>query len=282
MRLPILLLVGLCASTAYAQDRDGDRVPDAADLCPDARETPSTLFSGDGCPDGDGDHDGVVDDYDVCPAQAETVNGFRDLDGCPDAPTDAPRWARCIAGVESTVLLQVSCSEHGARLSPRQDAPLWLGAASLDCYASVAFDGRQALHCQSADASVEVTLAMRIDGSRAIGAALIRSSHGRDVRAWSGTVLPVFDRQSAQASVLAHGDELQACGEGAVGRVSIAFTVETTGEIDAVHVASDTVSPPRPAVGECLVRIIDALTIAAPPRSAPVTLSLGFVFELEP
>ena len=87
LTLALLFVVGV----AQAQDRDGDHVPDAADLCPDVAETASTAMHGDGCLDVDGDGDGIGDDVDVCPATAETANGFEDRDGCPDADGAALR-----------------------------------------------------------------------------------------------------------------------------------------------------------------------------------------------
>jgi outer membrane protein OmpA-like peptidoglycan-associated protein len=85
------LLFSLVALGARAQDRDGDEVPDAMDLCPDAAEHDAPLFPRDGCPDVDADRDLVVDDYDVCPGAAETQNGFEDADGCPDLEGAAVR-----------------------------------------------------------------------------------------------------------------------------------------------------------------------------------------------
>jgi TonB family protein len=80
----IVFLCWLAPLAARAQDRDGDRLLDDLDLCPDAAEGPATLFPGDGCPDVDTDGDRIVDDHDVCPAEPETVNGFEDADGCAD------------------------------------------------------------------------------------------------------------------------------------------------------------------------------------------------------
>jgi hypothetical protein len=72
MRGSFVCLVFLCLLAplaARAQDRDGDRLLDDLDLCPDAAEGPATLFPGDGCPDVDTDGDRIVDDHDVCPAE---------------------------------------------------------------------------------------------------------------------------------------------------------------------------------------------------------------------
>ena len=72
------------AAGQTTQDRDGDRVVDADDLCADVAETVNGVDDEDGCPDADRDRDGVSDAYDACPELAETVNDFEDADGCPD------------------------------------------------------------------------------------------------------------------------------------------------------------------------------------------------------
>lgn len=59
-------------------DRDGDGVPDAQDLCPDVAG-PAALY---GCPDRDGDN--VPDANDDCP----DLTGLAALRGCPDADAD--------------------------------------------------------------------------------------------------------------------------------------------------------------------------------------------------
>ncbi len=66
-------------------DRDGDGVPDAQDLCPDA---PGSMAAS-GCPDSDGD--GFSDRDDQCPTAAGPLNG------CPDADNDgvADKDDRC-------------------------------------------------------------------------------------------------------------------------------------------------------------------------------------------
>ena len=61
-------------------DNDGDEVPDAADRCPNERGPQENG----GCPDRDGDDDGVLDRLDGCPAQA----GPRENAGCPDTDVD--------------------------------------------------------------------------------------------------------------------------------------------------------------------------------------------------
>jgi outer membrane protein OmpA-like peptidoglycan-associated protein len=81
-------------------------VPDADDLCPDAKEDGVCVYQGqeaigtawngvccfgnDGCPDRDADADGVPNASDACPGQAETWNEREDQDGCPDtAPVES-------------------------------------------------------------------------------------------------------------------------------------------------------------------------------------------------
>lgn len=285
-----LALLVLGAGAARAQDRDGDRVPDARDLCPDVSERSGTVLPGDGCPDTDGDHDGIADDYDACTTEPETVNGHRDLDGCPDsadtsvAPAaSAPTRLGCWQG---SLLVDVASSARGtARLVPRADGPTWLGTAALDCYAGVAFDGRQTLYCETADGQVEAALVMRATGDHAIGLLSVRSTHGVDRRAWDGTALPAFDRTQVSAAVSAHEAELQACYEAEqrvtpalAGALVVRLTVETSGEIDAVAVTNDGLAPTRPAVAACIVQRVEAWTIASPPRCAPVTTSFQLAF----
>lgn len=59
-------------------DRDGDKVPDADDACPDVKGLPELQ----GCPDAD--RDGVADAQDRCPDKPGPVQ----LGGCPDADGD--------------------------------------------------------------------------------------------------------------------------------------------------------------------------------------------------
>jgi outer membrane protein OmpA-like peptidoglycan-associated protein len=66
------------------EDRDGDGVPDSADLCPDEPEDRDSFEDWDGCPDPDNDKDRIPDTADKCPNEPETYNGIEDGDGCPD------------------------------------------------------------------------------------------------------------------------------------------------------------------------------------------------------
>lgn len=70
-------------------DRDGDGIADAADKCPDQRETYNAFEDADGCPDDpDTDGDGVTDGKDACPLEPEDKDGYQDDDGCPDPDND--------------------------------------------------------------------------------------------------------------------------------------------------------------------------------------------------
>ncbi|MDX2015181.1 MAG: OmpA family protein [Myxococcaceae bacterium] len=61
-------------------DNDADEVPDATDRCPNERGPQENG----GCPDRDGDDDGVLDRLDGCPEQS----GPRENGGCPDTDVD--------------------------------------------------------------------------------------------------------------------------------------------------------------------------------------------------
>jgi outer membrane protein OmpA-like peptidoglycan-associated protein len=73
--------------TGDKRDRDGDGIPDAFDMCPDAPEDRDGFQDEDGCPDPDNDKDGIPDAVDKCPNDPETFNGREDEDGCPDTAT---------------------------------------------------------------------------------------------------------------------------------------------------------------------------------------------------
>jgi len=63
-------------------DRDGDRVLDRDDYCPDVFGAPPR-----GCPQvciDDNDGDGLSNPVDACPDEPESRNGYEDADGCPD------------------------------------------------------------------------------------------------------------------------------------------------------------------------------------------------------
>jgi OOP family OmpA-OmpF porin len=76
-------------------DRDGDGYWDDQDSCPDVAGVDP-----DGCPIGDTDGDGIFDDVDKCVNDPETANGFQDEDGCPDElPEELQRFTGSIKGI---------------------------------------------------------------------------------------------------------------------------------------------------------------------------------------
>lgn len=65
-----------------AGDRDGDRILDRDDYCPDVFGAPPR-----GCPQvciDDADGDGLSNPVDQCPNDPESRNGYQEKDGCPD------------------------------------------------------------------------------------------------------------------------------------------------------------------------------------------------------
>jgi hypothetical protein len=72
-------------------DADGDGVADFEDACPTVKGVRSPIPSENGCPDPDPDKDTFVGADDKCPNEPETWNGYKDDDGCPD---EAPKKAR--------------------------------------------------------------------------------------------------------------------------------------------------------------------------------------------
>jgi outer membrane protein OmpA-like peptidoglycan-associated protein len=80
-------------------DRDGDRVRDVDDFCPDVfGEAPR------GCPTvciDDNDADGLPNPDDKCPEDPESRNGFEDADGCPDeVPPELSDLAGVMEGIQ--------------------------------------------------------------------------------------------------------------------------------------------------------------------------------------
>ncbi|MBX2797592.1 MAG: OmpA family protein [Myxococcales bacterium] len=70
------------SSKPTENDRDGDRIRNDNDDCPDKPEDRDGFEDRDGCPDPDNDGDRIADDDDECPNEAEARGG--DGDGCPD------------------------------------------------------------------------------------------------------------------------------------------------------------------------------------------------------
>jgi len=73
---------------AMILDKDGDRISDDVDLCPDVAEDYDGFEDDDGCPDYDNDNDGIYDAQDECPNDPEDRDDFQDTDGCPDPDND--------------------------------------------------------------------------------------------------------------------------------------------------------------------------------------------------
>jgi len=69
-------------------DRDGDRIIDTLDACPDDPEDFDDFEDGDGCPELDNDRDRINDFADLCPDDPEDPDGIEDDDGCPEADAD--------------------------------------------------------------------------------------------------------------------------------------------------------------------------------------------------
>ncbi len=69
-------------------DKDGDKLCDAEDKCPDDPEDMDNDQDDDGCPEYDRDGDGIHDQLDRCPDQPEDKDGFLDEDGCPEEDND--------------------------------------------------------------------------------------------------------------------------------------------------------------------------------------------------
>lgn len=80
------------------QDRDGDRILDRDDFCPDVFGVPPR-----GCPTvclDDNDGDGLANPEDQCPEEPESRNGFEDKDGCPDeVPPELSKLAGIMEGI---------------------------------------------------------------------------------------------------------------------------------------------------------------------------------------
>ena len=79
-------------------DRDGDRIIDRDDYCPDVYGPGPR-----GCPQvciDDNDGDGLENPVDACPNDPETRNGFEDADGCPDeVPPELSELAGIMEGI---------------------------------------------------------------------------------------------------------------------------------------------------------------------------------------
>ncbi len=80
------------------EDRDGDRIIDRDDYCPDVYGPGPR-----GCPQvciDDNDGDGLENPVDKCPEEPESRNGFEDADGCPDeVPPELSELAGIMEGI---------------------------------------------------------------------------------------------------------------------------------------------------------------------------------------
>jgi outer membrane protein OmpA-like peptidoglycan-associated protein len=87
-----IMLPGEIDDLPSGTDRDGDRVPDRADRCPDIPEDADGDTDFDGCPEPfDTDGDGRQDAADRCPTEPEDFDRFDDDDGCPEPDNDQDR-----------------------------------------------------------------------------------------------------------------------------------------------------------------------------------------------
>jgi hypothetical protein len=159
------------------------------------------------------------------------------------------------------------------------------GGAAVRCYAGKQVDARRALFC--AGGGTEITLVMRaLDASHVAGRVASRTASGATRTEWTAARVGTFDRQAVVRAIGEQGTAIQACYETELaeapalrGRVEIRITVEPSGEVDHVAVHSDSLAPVRPAVGDCLVRIFDAMRFDPGPAGAPVSYVFPFSFE---
>lgn len=159
------------------------------------------------------------------------------------------------------------------------------GGASVRCYAGKQVDARRAVFC--AGGGTEITLVMRqLDASHVVGRVASRTASGATRTEWTAARVGTFDRQAVVHAIEEQGDAIQACYETELaetpalhGRVEIRITVEPSGEVDHVTVARSELEPVRPAVGDCLVRVFDAMRFDPGPAGAPVTYVFPFSFE---
>lgn len=76
-----MLSIAYSPEVKSQQDRDGDRIVDSEDACPDEPGPPSDDPAKNGCPDRDGD--GIIDRKDACPDQPGVANQDPTKHGCP-------------------------------------------------------------------------------------------------------------------------------------------------------------------------------------------------------
>jgi TonB family protein len=393
----IVFLCWLAPLAARAQDRDGDRLLDDLDLCPDAAEGPATLFPGDGCPDVDTDGDRIVDDHDVCPAEPETVNGFEDADGCADAEEvsleelvdrlpfaagsheldyaallalgPVASWLEAhpaahlqivgrsdgrgsaaqddLLSMRRATAVRQGLVERGiesSRLTARALGTLpgdthWLQARDRRVEVHVALDGagrdsvdlsrfsgvhlgdafvdlRIGSNARDTTATLhpmergwrltaygarvigdrlvlvlrgggrEVLVTLRVRGDRADGFIEVRSAGAVRRHAWTARHEPFFGHGMVVHAISRSRSEIQRCYElelqeeqTLTGRVAVTMTVLESGEVEGVRIVEDTLTPPRAALGACVVRVVDAFEFHPGPCGGSVSYTFPFVFE---
>jgi hypothetical protein len=52
-----------------------------------------------------------------------------------------------------------------------------------------------------------------------------------------------------------------------------------SGEVEGVRIVEDTLTPPRAALGACVVRVVDAFEFHPGPSGGSVSYTFPFVFE---
>ena len=99
-----------------AGDRDGDRILDRDDYCPDVFGEPPR-----GCPQvciDDSDGDGLSNPVDQCPTEPETRNGYKDREGCPD---EVPPELGDLSGIMEGITFDTDKDTIKAGSKPRID-----------------------------------------------------------------------------------------------------------------------------------------------------------------
>lgn len=166
-----------------------------------------------------------------------------------------------------------------ATLRPAEDG------AELTAYAANIVGDRLVLVLATAER--EETLVVRaLDASHVVGVIEVRERRTVTRVPWTAWRGPRFDQSAVARMIRAHMAEIQGCYERELredptfrGRVAITMTIEETGETTNVRVSEDTMSPPRPALGACVVQIVDAFAFQPGPTGGSVSFTFPFVFE---
>jgi OmpA-OmpF porin, OOP family len=141
---PELRVVGMFEwSPSVDEDRDGDKIFDEVDACPDTPGVPNADPKKHGCPPSDRDGDGFIDDVDACPdvpgvasndpgKNGCPIPGDRDNDGIIDEEDDCPD----VPGVPSDIEGRNGCpildSDGDGILDPQDACPTVPGPANPD------------------------------------------------------------------------------------------------------------------------------------------------------